>query len=1054
MATPRKATSSESSTFVAVPKKRSTAPIPTKVEREQQLTKLLGSHYSELVDDLEGHEDCEPTRGKFQVLKFGGSSQKSPEQLRSVLGVIEEAARSRHAEGKRVGVILSAPGNTTDLLIEATRKAAEGNIESAELHVDIIADLATTNFVTCAGMDGSFRGIPAFASLLREFLEPLRQILLGVSLLREQTPAALDLILSFGERLSVLIVTFLLQRRDINAVAVDARSWLRTDSCFGAADVVWPVAKKRARLLLSIFDEQSDEKDMEVIIMNGFTGQTEDGRTTTLGRNGSDFAAALLGAAILAQEVVINTDVRGVYTADPDLCETAYPVARLTYHEAIELSSFGTGLFHSRTFLPLIEADVPMHIRNTMHAEDVGTIISGTKPSPQQQVKMPTCVTSLTDLAMVSLQSRLQSDSQELSSSFFSALEGIDTFHGQVSAHGQCVSVCVRIKDLEVTTAALEEQFKGLIQKRNSVESVAAHEKGDPSTSLKRLSMQMDVVAPVSIVALVQNDICSMPGTASKFFSSLGNIRVLGVGDGMYNSMYCIIPGDDTRKAVNSVHSNFNFASRDVHILLIATSAAKVSKNNWDRGTALSVIRKLTNLGDKIKSQGVRMHLLGVCMGDQRLVANAILDHHDTVKDQTPSMNKPQLSIEFQEGESLLEGKTGMARVSTGTGGPIKNLLSSGILSRMGVLTCPIVVDCSASMDDSTEQMYNECMQRGISVVVSNARSLYQLNPTDFKGFSRSWSSVPWFCMDSAVGASLPVLEQLRSIERSGDRVVKVEVTMSGTLSFVYNNLCSFEDKTNLFQSIMGAYDNGYMEQDPFDDLMGEDVVRKLVVLSRVLHLNIEKEDIRVSAPLIDLKILAKARQHYHELLKQTTSEEVKDQHRDCFVKALTTVFDEYKLNENFSKILKEVKAARRRLHFVAVFNCTQDSGIKSQEAVEASKAGCSRPSSPRSMPVNVSELGQSNERSIALDMNNGGSVVDTDTKGEPWQPCIELALQAVNSKHPCYRLRGFEIMAEFTSKHHPAECPLIIQGAGTGGDLGSACLINDIVKVMTSRYV
>lgn len=194
--------------------------------------------------------------------------------------------------------------------------------------------------------------------MVRELLEPLRKLLLGISLLRQKTEQTLDIVLSFGERLSTSIVAELVEARGLPAVFADSREWMVTDDTFSSARVDWAATRERIE---AVSEQWADR----VPICTGFLGQTPDGRTTTLGRNGSDYTATLLGRGLEAEEVIICTDVSGVMPADPFIVEDAYPVASLSYLEALELANYGASIFHNRTMLPLIESGIPMRIRNT-----------------------------------------------------------------------------------------------------------------------------------------------------------------------------------------------------------------------------------------------------------------------------------------------------------------------------------------------------------------------------------------------------------------------------------------------------------------------------------------------------------------------------------------------------------------------------------------------------------------------------------------------------------------------------------------------------------------
>ncbi len=246
-----------------------------------------------------------------RILKFGGSSLGAPDRLTQVIDLIV----SEHEQGP-IAVVCSAMGETTDWLLDSVDLAAEGDLEGAEKAVDRIADLAISNALVVLedlasdGPSPTRQTIsrPQITPMVRELLEPLRKLLLGISLLRQKTEQTLDTVLSFGERLSATIMAELARARGVAAVFADSREWTVTDDTFGSARVDWEATRERIE---TVREQWADR----VPICTGFLGQTPDGRTTTLGRNGSDYTATLLGRGLGAEEVIICTDVSGVMTA-------------------------------------------------------------------------------------------------------------------------------------------------------------------------------------------------------------------------------------------------------------------------------------------------------------------------------------------------------------------------------------------------------------------------------------------------------------------------------------------------------------------------------------------------------------------------------------------------------------------------------------------------------------------------------------------------------------------------------------------------------------------
>lgn len=357
-------------------------------------------------------------------------------------GVAAGPDPSKHSS--KIAVVVSAQGNVTDWLLEAADRAAAGELVESRALVDRITEHAITSAfaalsVWSAGRSSAGSVMPSgFVPAVRNLINPLNKIFEGMAFLREKTPQGLDYALSFGERLSALVLTCLLEARGVTATFVDARTWVFTDAHFGAAKVDWVTTQANVGALHKGWGTVS--------VHTGFIGQTNNDRTTTLGRNGSDYTATLLGAALKASRVVINTDVPGVMTADPAIVKEAMPVNRLTFEEALALGTYGARLFHARTFFPLMECGVPMVIRNTMdlNVESGGTLISAETAAPGG-LAQPTCVTSLENLAMVELRPLEQQTSRHhgLGESLAKCLAqvGATVYLESQAAHGQ--SVCI-----------------------------------------------------------------------------------------------------------------------------------------------------------------------------------------------------------------------------------------------------------------------------------------------------------------------------------------------------------------------------------------------------------------------------------------------------------------------------------------------------------------------------------------------------------------------------------------------------------------------------------
>lgn len=704
-------------------------------------------------------------------MKFGGSSVGAPDRL---LQALELIARER-ARGP-VAVVVSAMADTTDLLIAAVDAAAAG--EPADARVDAIEALAAA---VAAAVTSKLAGTGLLvhdpgdlSSELKALLQPLRQLLLGVGLVRERTAQTRDLALSFGERACVLVVRALLAARGVAAVGVDARDWTVTDANFGQATPDLDASRARLHALAEAWGDA-------VSVHTGFLGRTRDGRTTTLGRNGSDYTAALLANLLGAGELQIWTDVSGVMTADPALVLEAYPVPHLSQTEALELADLGM-MLHPRTMGPLIDAKIPLRVRNTGRPDDPGTLIDA-PGSPDEQ--RPTCVVSIEDLALIDLETRrrlthLRAEERALRAL---AAAGVPVWLAAPAPRDRAVAVAVPRADVERAESVLLAEFAPERQ---------SHEVGP-----------LRVRAPVTMLTLVGEAMGRTPNVAGRFFGALGQIGVLvrasaqGAGE---RSISAVIDGEDTALAVRTVHAAFNLAAQEVNLLVLGKGTvgrellAQIASQQQELVATQDVIIKLTALVDSRRA-----------VFDPAGIAP---DEWSARLDALPSRPAPP------------------------------DILP--LLDRLRRLPVPILVDCTA---EDTTDLYEAALQRGIHVVGANKRPLAATWSRRQELMDLSRRRHRRWEYETTVGASLPVIDTLKSLVRTGDRIVRIEGSFSGTLGFLAGELSR---GVPLSQAVRDARARGYTEPHPRDDLSGLDVARKALILARELGLALDLDQVTV----------------------------------------------------------------------------------------------------------------------------------------------------------------------------------------------------------------
>ena len=721
----------------------------------------------------------------YRVMKFGGSSVGSSERLLRVIEII-----SHERDKGPVAITVSAMGDSTDWLIDAVETAAKGDHEAAEAIIDQVADVATTNALVCLQHieqeHGKLAGErPQFTPMVREMLSPLRQFLYGISLVREASPQSIDLTMSFGERLSASILATLLTAKGCPAVFVDARTWTVTDDTFSRAIVDWNASKARV-------DELREGWGDAIPVNTGFLGRTPDGRTTTLGRNGSDYTATLLARALGADEVNVWTDVSGVMTADPGIVDDAISLRRLSYWEALELANFGARMFHPRTMIPLIESGIPMRIRNTMAPDDPGTLVADVYEPTE---RTPTSVTSLENLALLDVEWRRLSQQAKVGERVLRALDlvGVPVWMANQAAHGQAVAVIVPHAQIEVATAAIEEELALEIE-RHECERVG-------------------VSTPVTLLTLVAETLAYTPNVAGRFFGALGavgvNIRAIAQGASS-RSISCVIESHDTEVAVRTVHAAFNFAHQDVNVLVLGKGVVG--------GELLKQIRE--HREDLEAEHDVRINVVGIA-DSKRALFDAV-------------------GLDLDGWEERLESSD----ASTEDDHIV------GMLDELRRLSVPVLVDCTAA--DGMEDHYARAFARGIHVVAANKKPL--TIPTDVRNelMAEARAFHRAYHYETTVGASLPVIDTLKNLVRTGDHVYRIEGSFSGTLGYLTNELMA---GVSLSDAVRTAKELGYTEPHPRDDLSGLDVARKALILARELGLELNIEDVVVE-PLVPAELL------------------------------------------------------------------------------------------------------------------------------------------------------------------------------------------------------
>ncbi|GAB6089326.1 aspartate kinase [Spirochaeta dissipatitropha] len=458
------------------------------------------------------------------VSKFGGSSVQDAETIQNTTSIIAERA-TRCAHGPIV--VFSAMRGVTDLLLQAASAAENGSDNAAKLLVDI----QNRHYATVRELIENSDDQENLIIQMNELFFQLKEILHGVSLLHECTKRTRDYIVSFGERLNCMQITAYMKSIGLTAEMIDSREIIRTAEEHDGAEVLFDISFELIRKKLEDF--------VGIAVVPGFIGSTDDGVTTTLGRNGSDYTASLLGAALGADSIEIWTDVDGVLSADPRIVPDAFMLPKLGFREAMELSYFGAEVIHPYTMIPAMDAGIPIWIKNTRNPENIGTEISDTNSDSSQQI---TGLASIGGVALINIEGGGMVGIPGFAGRVFKTLAEQQVNVIMITQASSEHSICVVIREDQISLAidGLEEEL--------------AHE-----LSTHRIQ-PIDVIRDLEIVAVIGENMRGIPGISGQLFSALGDkgINVLAIAQGSSEmNVSFVINRGDRDVVLRSLHNKF-----------------------------------------------------------------------------------------------------------------------------------------------------------------------------------------------------------------------------------------------------------------------------------------------------------------------------------------------------------------------------------------------------------------------------------------------------------------------------------------------------------------
>ena len=607
--------------------------------------------------------------------------------------------------------------------------------------------------------------------------DQLKSILYGVYLVHDLSKKTEDTIVSYGERLSSHIVAGVVK----NGIRMNSRDFIRTQNKNGKHVLD---TDETTRLVKEAFDKVKSEgakSEKCVYVVPGFIARDSDTHeTTNLGRGGSDYTASIIAAVLNAEVLEIWTDVDGFMTADPKVIQSAYTINELSYVEAMELCNFGAKVIYPPTIYPVCIKNIPIKVKNTFNPEHPGTLIKETIDDDNKPIKG---ISSIKGTSLITVTGLSMVGVIGVNRRIFTTLanKGISVFMVSQASSENSTSIGVRDEDAAAAAEVLNDEFA------KEIETGAM--------------FPMQVESGLATIAIVGDNMKQTPGIAGKLLGTLGRsgISVIACAQGASETnISFVVDGKFLRKALNVLHDSF-FLSEYKVLNLFICGIGTVG------GMLLEQIR--TQQQFLMQSRRLKLNVVGISDVD-----NFVLNRD---------------GIDLDNYEKILRA-----------GFPANTEYMRDEIVKMNIFNS-VFVDCTASRQIA--MLYQTFLEHNISVVAANKIAASSDYDSYLKLRQTARDKGVWFRYETNVGAGLPIIGTINDLCHSGDKILKIEAILSGTLNFIFNEIAA---DVPFSETVRRAKEQRYSEPDPRIDLSGTDVIRKLVILTREAGYKVEQEDV------------------------------------------------------------------------------------------------------------------------------------------------------------------------------------------------------------------